>query len=128
MKPGKLLQLFASTWICSSRWWINDGTTSPKGQVFVAKLKIAEENLETAATEEDFDRAAWVEEANESLASAGSAIDLPDDVLSNTVSGDAESEDDGVADSDPPVEAEESAKDMEEKEILSRRVLTMMLL
>jgi hypothetical protein len=64
MKPGKLFQLFASTWTCSSRWWINDGTTSPKGQVFVAKLKIAKENLEIAATEEDFDRAAWLQEAN----------------------------------------------------------------
>jgi hypothetical protein len=128
MKPGKLFQLFANTWTCSSRWWINDGTTSPKGQVFVAKLKIAEENLEIAATEEDFDRAAWLQEANESLASAGGAIDLPEYVLSSTVSGDGESEYDGVADYDPPVEAEESAKDEEEKEILLRRVLTMMLL
>jgi hypothetical protein len=62
------------------------------------------------------------------LASAGGAIELPQDVLSSTVSGDGESEYDGVADYDPPVEAEESAKDEEEKEILLRKVLTMKLL
>jgi hypothetical protein len=42
------------------------------------------------------------------------------------VSGDGESEDDGVADFDPQVEAEESGKDEEEKKMLARRVLTMM--
>jgi hypothetical protein len=86
-----------------------------KVKSLVSKLKLAEENLDSAAAEEDFDRAAGLQETIEALASEIADIDLPEDVLANAVSGDIESEGDVETYATPQVEAVEPTDDEEEK-------------
>ncbi|KAG7352872.1 UvrB/UvrC motif-containing protein [Nitzschia inconspicua] len=94
---------------------LDDGLTIEervdKVKLLVAKLKKAEEALETAASEEDFEQAASLQETIEAIASEIAEIDLPEDVLANAVSGDSENEDVEEADMSSQIDAVESAEE-----------------
>ncbi|KAL3925146.1 MAG: hypothetical protein SGILL_000604 [Bacillariaceae sp.] len=99
---------------------VNDGLTVEerinKVKSLVARLKTAEQALEIAAADEDFDRAAEQQELIESLASDIADIDLPEDVLAIAVAGD-DSEEDVEEDltTEVAMEVAEEVKDEEEK-------------
>jgi hypothetical protein len=95
-----------------------------KVKSLVAKLKKAEVDLESAAAEEDFEKAAALQETIETLASEIADIDLPEDLLANAVSGDSQSEEDGEDESDPQVETEPSTEEEEKKDTSEEEVDT----